>query len=361
MNVLFTVSGIIAIVVLLIDFLLIFLWRFNFKKYSRRSSYHPRISILVAARNEEQNIEKCVHSLLHLNYPKDRYEILVGDDRSSDSTPEILKTLSGTYKQVSVHFIHNNKGSARGKANVLAHLAEIATGEFYFITDADCIVGKDWIQSLLAAHEEGVGITIGTTGVASTFQNMEWLLALGMLKVINDLGRPVTAMGNNMYITREAYDSVGGYASIPFSITEDYELFKQVSRKDFATRHVVAPDGHVMTQPVATLNQLMHQRKRWMNGAMQLPLPVVLLLLFQALYYPALVFTGLKIWWYGLSLLLLKSMVQAFFILLVGRRVGSPVPFFQLISFELYSGLVSVLTSVYYILPFKIKWKGRKY
>ena len=361
MNVVLVVSVGIALVVLGIVLLLVLLWITRFKKYDPLVPYQPMVSILVAARDEEENIERCLRSLIALDYPREKYEILVGDDRSTDKTFDIAHSLAKLHPQIKVLKIAEALGCAKGKANALAHLAKVAKGEVYFVTDADCTLRRNWISSLLAAQGEKVGIVIGTTAVSSSWQNMEWLLALGMIKVSSDLGKPVTAMGNNMYITREAYQAVGGYEAIPFSVTEDYELFKHVKQRGYLTRQVVDEGSLAITRPAPTLVKLMQQRRRWMQGGVQLPPITVLFLLLQVLYYPALIYIFIHSPMLGIVIFLLKSVVQAALIALMAYRVKNRLSLVKLACFEFYSGIMAWLTSLYYILPLKIEWKGRKY
>ncbi|TRX62131.1 glycosyltransferase [Fulvivirga sp. M361] len=343
------------------DLILLLALFFNFKNYPVKSSEYPSVSVLVAARNEEKNIERCVRSLIELDYPSDQLEILIGDDQSTDMTWEILRKLCEEEDHVNIYQVNRQLGIAQGKPNVLAHLAKKAKGDIYFITDADCAVHKNWIQALLGARKENVGIVIGTTSVESSWQNMHWLLALGMVKSVTDLGMPLTAMGNNMYVTKEAYDAVGGYESIPFSVTEDYELFRQVAARGFVLHHVVTPAALAISRPARTLRQLLHQRKRWMKGAVQLPISTLLLLFVQALYYPALLILFFINWRYALPVFILKSLLQSLFLLIMVRKLSSTLNWLHLIFFDIYLGLISSLSSIFYILPVKIQWKGRKY
>ena len=109
---------------------------------------YPRVSLLLAARNEEKLIERSLQSIDQLDYPKDRIQVLIGDDNSTDRTAYLVeKFIQGKpeYKLIEVTTI---KGKGRGKANVLAHLAEQANGEFFFITDVDVKLPQGWIKGL---------------------------------------------------------------------------------------------------------------------------------------------------------------------------------------------------------------------
>ena len=126
----------------------------------------PRVSILVAARNEAAALPRCLAALRAVQYPPELLEILVGDDGSTDGTAAVataaLRGYAGTARVLP---IVGTLGAARGKANVLAHLAEAATGDVFFITDADIAVPKTWITALLAQLKPDVGIVTGITAV----------------------------------------------------------------------------------------------------------------------------------------------------------------------------------------------------
>ena len=98
----------------------------------------PRVSILIAARDEEAALPRCLASLRALQYPAELLEILVGDDASTDGTAAVAEAaMQGFGGHFRVVPIIGNMGQARGKANVLAHLAHAAATDYFFITDAD--------------------------------------------------------------------------------------------------------------------------------------------------------------------------------------------------------------------------------
>lgn len=343
--------------VIIIYLALVLLWLFNFKTYSTKDNRGIKVSVLVAARNEATTIGGCLDALTSQNYPASEMEIIVGDDMSTDATVDEVKK----FGNVRLVQIKKNIGMARGKANVLAQLAHEAQGDVFLITDADVRPGKQWVKSMVSYITPSVGIVNGTTGISNhLFQHYEWIFAQGMVKVITDLFVPVTAMGNNMLVTRKAYESTGGYENIAFSVTEDFALFKKVKNNGFALRHVVAPGVFAYSMAVVKLTGLLQQRKRWMKGAIQLPWWVVLLLFFLGIYFPALI-TGLIIipeW--TLILFIFKFFLQSIFIKSVSNKLRLKLKG-GLLLYEFYSGIISILTMIYYVIPYKIKWKGRTY
>lgn len=126
----------------------------------------PFISILIAARNEEANIVSCLQAISKLEYPIDRFEVWVGDDQSTDRTKELVTEFVQDHPNFYLHTIEENLGKAKGKANVLAHLAHKAKGEVFCITDADVIVPTSWLKGLVTHWDENVGMITGITLVS---------------------------------------------------------------------------------------------------------------------------------------------------------------------------------------------------
>jgi cellulose synthase/poly-beta-1,6-N-acetylglucosamine synthase-like glycosyltransferase len=326
----------------------------------------PKISILVAARNEAERIENCLDSLLALRYPSSKLEIWVGNDGSEDETEEILKRYAKAFPRIKYLNITHTIGQAKGKSNVLAQLAKSAGGEAFLITDADMQHHPDWAAEMVVAMQDGYDLVTGMTIVKGNalfarFQRYDWLLALGMVQTLSRLGLPVTAMGNNMLITKKAYEATGGYENLPFSITEDFQLFKEVIRKGGKTINLTNERYCGLTEPAPSWMELLHQRKRWMRGAVTLPPAIFLLMTVQAIFFPAVI---LLFWWqplWGLPTLLAKIFSQSLFIQKIAKESRADYSIGTLIIYEAYSALLSLSLLAFYALPIKINWKGRNY
>ena len=355
-----------GVIILLTDLILLIRWLHNFKPYHYKPSAYPLISILVAARNEEKTIEACLSRLISIDYPADKMEILVGNDRSEDRTLQIAGTLAEKDSRIKLLDIKSNLGLARGKANVLAHLAKKARGQLFFITDADTRVPEQWVKNLLYGLHNNVGIISGVTvvigkGLWAQLQNMEWLNALGMLKVVTDMGIPVTGIGNNMMVTREAYEKVGGYENIPFSVVEDFQLTRAVLQAKFSVINLFNAEVTAETIAKANIKDILNQRKRWMNGAVKIPLILKLILVAQALTVPLtiiLLFYNIIV---ALSFFLLKVLLRSTFSFFVYKKVKQKINFGAILLYDFYAGLLTTMTLIYYIIPVKLDWKGRKY
>lgn len=356
---------IISFLVLVIDLALIILWLINYQDINHKYSETPFVSILIAARNEENNLSDCLESILKVNYPEDQYEILVGNDGSEDRTGEIAEAYSARHSQVKCFPISNNKIQGNGKANVLAQLARKAKGEFLMVTDADIMVPESWIKSMLDGIDRDTAIVTGTSIVGGDslmayFQQIEWLFATGMLKVVSDLKVPVTTMGNNMLIKKDVYEEIGGYEALPFSVTEDLELFNHVKKK-YKTVNLFNSKVLNISKAQSTFTDLLVQRKRWMRGAFKLSWIMVLLLALQSSFFLLIIGLFLISSSWAWIILGSKFLLRFIFGSLLVRKLNTSINILSYIIFEVYAVIFSSVSVLYYFLSGPIEWKGRKY
>ncbi|WP_114782319.1 glycosyltransferase [Botryobacter ruber] len=346
---------------------LVFLLVFNRKKYAAQPADMPRVSILIAARNEEKTIRRCLQAIEKLDYPKEKIEVLIGDDASTDATRAVVEAFIQDKPNYTCISIRETIGLARGKANVLAHLAKKATTNFYFCTDADIAVPPQWIRTMLAQVQENTGIVTGVTTITgkslfARLQQVDWVYALGLMQVISDMGRPVSTMGNNMLITREAYEAVGGFENLEFSVTEDVVIFKHVLKEGFDFSNIYDRNVLAWSLPAGTLKNFLHQRRRWMRGSMQLPLYMKLILIMHAAYYPVwLPFFAYVSASTFFAVFGLKLVLQSLYIHICYKRLQLRPPWHLYLLFELYMIVSSVILILYFFMPGGVRWKGRTY
>jgi cellulose synthase/poly-beta-1,6-N-acetylglucosamine synthase-like glycosyltransferase len=230
-----------------------------------------KVSVLLAARNEEKNILRCLHALHSLHYPSDQIEICIGDDHSTDQTAALIQDFCKGKPSFRFFQIKTSTSHLQGKTNALAQLAHHARGEYFFYCDADIAVHRDWIGSMLQLFEPKTGVVVGITRMRkgnwlANMLSIEWLLILTLLRICRIFKIPVTALGNNMAVTREAYFKVGGYEQMKFSIVEDYALFMEIIQHGYDFEMGYQPKLISESEPVENFNELNLQRRRWMKG-----------------------------------------------------------------------------------------------
>lgn len=307
-----------------------------------------------------------METLDKLDYPKDSYEVLIGNDDSTDGSRAIIQNYIQQKSNFYLVDIEQNQPKTQGKANVLAQLAQKAKGEFYFFTDADTHVPTSWFKSILKEFDSQTGIVVGSTSLYfDTFfakmQSIDWLFALSIIKKISDKGIPVTALGNNMAVRKEAYLQTGTYQNIPFSITEDFALFQAIIAQNWDFKQVVNKEVLAFSQAQSSVMQWLGQRKRWMRGALQTKWYLQLALLSYVLLFP-LLFVG--IWSFPIQIMLfwaIKISLQTLFIHKKSKELNLNFKFSSLLFYEFYVLFMYPLLIVFYFLPIKISWKGRVY
>jgi cellulose synthase/poly-beta-1,6-N-acetylglucosamine synthase-like glycosyltransferase len=330
----------------------------------------PKVSILLAARNEEHNILRCLNALILLDYPKDQLEILVGNDASTDATGMLIdqfiteKQLDSSY--IRVFSIIPSSIGLRGKTNVLAQLAREATGDYFFFCDADIAVPTTWIKGILSNFDEGVGSVIGVSrmrplSLFADFQSIEWVSALHGMHLMSLFKIPSTGMGNNMAVSRAAYEATGGYEQVGFSIVEDYALYAAILDQGYNFRNAFHPDVLAVSEPVKRFDELIIQRKRWVQGAMQSRWLLRLIFLGTAILVPLLLLLAL----FCPQLALILGIGHYLFVTIGAAQALVKLKqtnlWLALPLFWFYFTTNTTLMLIIHYLPYKTVWKGRIY
>ena len=234
----------------------------------------PRVSVVVPARNEVANLERCIRSLAQSDYPAERLQIIVVNDRSTDGTAALLDDLAQRYAIITP--IHRTSAddhpNLRGKPGALQAGIDRATGEILVMTDADCAVHPSWIRSMVMPFlTQNVDMVCSTTsvepdGLFSRLQDVEWTYSHAMARASVQHGIPLGCYGNNLAIRASTYRTIGGYEAVRFSVTEDLALLQAVYAAGSHVAYLCQHDASVVTMPCTTVGEYLRQRQRWARG-----------------------------------------------------------------------------------------------
>lgn len=331
------------------------------------TTHFPFVSILIAARNEEENIVYCLKSIEFLDYPIESYEVLIGNDSSTDKTSEIVRKFIDGKPNFKLIEITQTLGKARAKANVLANLVKESKGDILFVTDADIEVKSTWIKALIKHFDNAkIGIVSGSTivrdkGFFSSMQGLDWLYFSGMLVGLDKFGFKSTAVGNNMAFRKSAYLSTGGYENIDFSVTEDFKLFSEIRKQDWQSVNVIEFDSLNFSKSQKSVLDFLHQRKRWMRGAMDLPFEWKIIFGLYALFYPILFVLFFFNPTNAVFICIAKITLQSLIIFHLNFKLKLKNNCFQICLLELFVIFSTVSTMLFFVLPIKMLWKNRIY
>lgn len=197
------------------------------------------VSVLIPARNEAENIGRCLRSLSKQDYPN--MEILVLDDNSEDGTGQVVKNLAKKDPRIKLLKGKPLKKGWLGKNYACHQLSKAAKGEYFVFTDADTLHFNNSISSAvcslkangldaLSVYPKQIMVTIHERMVV-TFINFA-ILTLMPLILIKRSKNPLfcTAIGQFLLFKRDVYESIGGHESIAPEILDDVHISKQVKR-----------------------------------------------------------------------------------------------------------------------------------
>lgn len=230
---------------------------------------YPFCSVIIAARNEEENIEKTIQSLVSQHYPADCFEIIIVDDHSTDNTLQKLQNCATKYSQL---IVLSSPTEYCGKKHALQFGLEHAQGELLLFTDADCTLNEHWIESYVSFSQKNQGnLFFGNVipNISSQSTLVEKCVALdfiGILSIQNGLainGHPFSCNGANMCITKkfynEAYDT-----NNTFSSGDDVFLLHKAKQLDQTKIHYITDNNASITTAVPnTIQSFVKQRCRW--------------------------------------------------------------------------------------------------
>jgi chlorobactene glucosyltransferase len=200
----------------------------------------PSLSIVVPARNEERQIERCIRSLLATRHPD--FEVIAVDDRSDDATRQILESIASAAPRLSVVAGAPLPPGWVGKPWALTQGAAAARGEWLLFTDADTehdpLAASSALQWATGRGYDVVSLLPDQVTVGAAERVFlpailyVILLGIGPLDDINDPRKPAVALFNGQYVlaSRTAYEAIGGHRAVRAEIAEDLELARRFKR-----------------------------------------------------------------------------------------------------------------------------------
>ena len=338
------------------------------KRFSRLSNDElPTATVIVAARNEENNIMRCLNSLGELEYPTGKLEILIVDDRSTDRTGEIIDEFISERDNFRKIIPDDPQGKMVGKVNALATAIREANGQIILTTDADCVVKPFWVKTIASFYQDDVGMVDSYTTQLATnsFGGMQAIDFIYLLVVAGgtvNLGIPISCIGNNMSFRKEAYNEIGGYEALPFSVTEDFTLLEAIYKlKKYKILFPLEKDALVTSIPCADFKSLYRQKKRWGVGGLGVPVRGFFIMFWGFLANLAIVLTPFFYSTAWLYLIFFKIAIDFFVLYPIHQKMGITKNLKYFFVYQIYYILYVLALPFIVLTSRKVKWKGREY
>ena len=265
------------------------------------SDQKPSVAVIIAARNEEDEIGICLECLCAQDYPRDLLTVHVIDDGSTDATADIVAEAAEQDDRIRLLTVRETPpGIAPKKHAVSTGIAE-SDSEIIILTDADSRAGPSWIGTMVNYFTPEVGMVLGFTGYRKTerinrlflgMQTMDFLSLNFVSAGAIGSGQAFSSNANNLAIRREVYREAGGYGSLSRYISGDDDLLLQriAGGTRWGIRFAVEQDTFVTTRPAANVREFFYQRMRWASKSAAYNRPVLLFMISTFTF-----FTGLPI------------------------------------------------------------------
>jgi cellulose synthase/poly-beta-1,6-N-acetylglucosamine synthase-like glycosyltransferase len=330
------------------------------------------VSVLIAARNEEDSIKNTIEDVLAQDYPKHLVQFIIVDDHSTDRTSEIVKSFAN--QGVKLIVLNEKEALNSYKKKAISEAIKKSDGDLIVTTDADCRMGSNWLKTIVSCFESGDYKLISSPVIyfeeKSLFEELQsleflFLISLGASGIGN--GMPTTCNGANLAYRRDVFLGLNGFQGIDNLASGDDELFmhKVAVAYPKGIAFCKSRDAIVNTHAKPNLSEFIQQRKRWASKS-------------TSYKNKWLVALGVSVWIFNLSILLnliaglfnpvfllaavmsffLKASTELLFMIPVCRFEGR----LKLLWYQPFLSLIHIIYLIYIGLAGnsgKYIWKGR--
>jgi cellulose synthase/poly-beta-1,6-N-acetylglucosamine synthase-like glycosyltransferase len=236
------------------------------RKGETKLAEYPKVTITVPCWNEEKTVYKTVQSLLDLNYPKDKLQIFLVDDGSTDNTLGVINQFS---KYPNIKVFHKENG---GKYTALNLGLKNSDADFFGCLDADSFADKEALVRIMSYFEKDPSIMAVAPSVTvrnnknfiQSAQRAEYDMGVYIKKMLSFLGAIDVTPGPLTIFRKKVFEDLGGYRH--GHSTEDMEIAYRMQKNNYKIEH--CNDAFVYTNTPKTIQTLYRQRVRWIFGFM---------------------------------------------------------------------------------------------
>ncbi|TFF40062.1 glycosyltransferase family 2 protein [Mucilaginibacter psychrotolerans] len=281
------------------------------------ASLTTKVTILIAARDEEERIHYTIEDIIAQDYPRHLVEVIIVDDHSTDRTAEIIRSYAA--HGIKLMQLQADKPLNSYKKKAIAEAIAQSTGDLMVATDADCRMGPRWLSGVVAYYETHNPVMISSPvtyfeerTLFELLQTLEFSYLIGIGAAFIGNGRASTCNGANLAYRKDVFNEVGGFNGIDELASGDDELLLQKVAVKYPDRigFLKNRDAVVYTHAKHTLQEFLQQRRRWASKSTK----------YKDKWIVAL---AVAIWMFNLSLLVNAglSFYNVFFLKLLGVQL----------------------------------------
>jgi len=342
----------------------------NRLKVQHSGTARPFVSVIIPARNEENNIVPCLEALVNQTYPQHLYEIIVVDDASTDATKHLVREFADRHNNISLLELEESNTNVSPKKRAIEAGVRESRGEIIFTTDADCRVPSGWLETLLRYFDKDTGLVFSWLLVNpgdTLLSKLESLDSFGLVLVgasACGLGFPFLANGANLAYRKSLFTEINGFQGNEHIASGDDDLLLQKIIKQSNLKAVFAPDrsASVRTEANHTLKAFFSQRVRWASKSGSYPLHVLGLEIFIYCFFLLLLLTIplLFVSFVPLIFLVTKLLLDYIIINKGCKLLNRPLSLVRFLTANLFQMAYILFVSIAGLVG-QFSWKGRCY
>ncbi|MBT6870343.1 MAG: glycosyltransferase [Candidatus Marinimicrobia bacterium] len=336
----------------------------------------PPVSVIIAVRNGEKNINRLLNSLKNQTY-NGEMEFIIVDDESTDRTVNIIQK----FTQMDPRFKYlSSKGGDQKltyKKRALDSGIKNAQFEHLLFTDIDCIIQYLWVENMMLSFTDETDYLIGyseavdATTSASKFQKADFFMLLSAARGMANNKSAWACTGQNQGYRKSLYSAVGGFSQITEQLQGDDSLFLLLCRKakNINVNFANSPGSFVISRPDLTWIAFLKQRIRWAGDSkvfwkFNLPFyftSIATFILNMGIIVMPLIY-GFTIFldsWY-MNILLIKFIAEYILIIMGGKAFHRQFSLINFLQWYFIQPLYVAVVSVGSILNVNRSWQGRK-
>jgi cellulose synthase/poly-beta-1,6-N-acetylglucosamine synthase-like glycosyltransferase len=279
-------------------------WRMKKQEYAEANDL-PFVSIIIPVRNESENIQACLKAALAQQYPKNRFEVILIDDYSTDPTLRLAREFTDSNLLVLdlMQYLGSFGEYVPNKKKAIALGVKNAKGDLILTTDGDCVMEDKWLMTMAQFYiNNNYKLVTGPVMIKPAksplawFQQLDVMNMLGITGATIQNGLPTMCNGANLMYAKEVFHVVEGFKGnheVPTG--DDIFLMQKINAAyDNAIGFVKNFDACVFTQPEPTFGEFVAQRVRWVSKSSRFSdIKVVSILYFAYLFNLFIVLTAL--------------------------------------------------------------------
>ena len=341
-----------------------------FKRFSEIKKTSEPVSIIICARNEAENLNNFLPSVLEQDYPD--FEVIVVNDCSEDDSYEVLAKYLKQYPHLRISTVNKDPKFAHNKKFAQFIGIKAAKNEILLFTDADCRPDSDkWLESMVSHFDENNKFVLGYGGYMDKNNLLNKYIRCDCMTIAMEYlgmairGIPYMGVGRNLAYRRSVFFSNKGFGSHNHIVSGDDDLLVNTIANWKNTSVEFRPGTHTRSIPSTGINEWITQKKRHLTTAPYYKFRDKFLLitepLMRILFYLAFIvlLSFMFLWPWALAIFGLRLIVQIVVLTLVQKKLNEPGLLAYLLFFDIFSPIINgvIYLSNFRSISRKNKWK----